>query len=91
VVLDFSDVTTIDITAIHAFENALDRIRQYPVYLLGVAGHVERKLATAGVLMADNISLYPSAELLREHLAINRHNVLSQESTPSAVSLYTAS
>ena len=91
VVLDFSDVTTIDITAIHAFESALDRIRQYPVYLLGVAGHVERKLATAGVLMADNISLYPSAELLREHLAINRHNVLSQESTPSAVSLYTAS
>ncbi len=92
VVLDFSDVTTIDITAIHAFESALERIRQYPVYLLGVATHVEKKLATAGgVLMADNIALYPSPQSLREHLAINRHNVLSQESTPSAVSLYTAS
>ncbi|ELR64320.1 Sulfate permease [Photobacterium marinum] len=90
VVLDFSDVTMMDITAIHAFESALDRIHQYPVILLGVASNVEKKLAIAGVLNADNILLYSSAELLREHLASNRHNLLSQESTPSSVSLYTA-
>ncbi|WP_299021725.1 C4-dicarboxylic acid transporter DauA [uncultured Photobacterium sp.] len=91
VVLDFSDVTMMDITAIHAFESALDRIHQYPVILLGVAANVEKKLATAGVLNADNILLYSSAPLLREHLASNHHNLLSQESTPSPVSLYTAS
>ena len=90
VVLDFTDVSTIDITAIHAFENALDRIRHYPVYLLGVAPHVKTKLVNAGVLAADNITLYASAPSLREHLAINHHNVSFQESTPSTVSLYTA-
>ena len=90
VVLDFSDVSTIDISAIRALESALDRIRHYPVYLLGLAPHVEKKMAVAGILAADNIAVYTSASSLREQLATNRHNVLSQESTPSTVSLYTA-
>jgi SulP family sulfate permease len=90
VVLDFTDVTTIDITAIHAFENALERISHYPVYLLGVAPHVATKLVNSGILSAGNIALCPDASSLREHLAINNHNLASQESTPSTVSLYTA-
>lgn len=90
VVLDFTDVTTIDITAIHAFENALERISHYPVYLLGVAPHVATKLVNSGVLSAGNIALCPSVSSLREHLAINNHNLALQESTPSTVSLYTA-
>ncbi|KHT63636.1 transporter [Photobacterium gaetbulicola] len=91
VVLDFSDVTTIDITAIHALENAIDRIRDYPVYLLGVAAHIEKKLAAAGLLTVDNVACCGSAESLREHLAIKTHNVQSKESTLPSVSLYTAS
>lgn len=90
VVLDFTDVSTIDITAIHAFENALDRINHYPVYLLGAAAHVKTKLINAGILTAGNINFYATAPLLREHLATNHHNVLPNESTPSTVSLYTA-
>jgi len=55
-----------------------------------VAPHVKTKLVNAGVLAADNISLFASVPSLREHLAINHHNVSFQESTPSTVSLYTA-
>lgn len=91
VVMDLSDVTTIDITAIHALEYALERVRDYPVYLLGVAPHIEQKLTSAGVLALENVALYHSTESLREHLASQTHNVLGQESTPPAVSLYTAS
>ncbi|MDV5172519.1 C4-dicarboxylic acid transporter DauA [Photobacterium rosenbergii] len=91
VVLDFTDVTTIDITAINALENAIDRIREYPVYLLGVAAHIEKKLAAAGLLTVDNVACCGSAESLREHLAIKTHNVQSKESTLPSVSLYTAS
>ncbi|PSW09363.1 C4-dicarboxylic acid transporter DauA [Photobacterium sanctipauli] len=91
VVMDFSGVSTIDITAIHAFESALERVKQYPVYLLGVAGHIETKLHNAGVLAADNVQLSVSSELLREQLMIKGHNVRPQESTPPSVSLYTAS
>ncbi|KLV06438.1 transporter [Photobacterium aquae] len=91
VVLDFSDVTTVDITAIHALENALDRVRDYPVCLIGVGPHIEKKLASAGVLALENLEVYPSGESLREHLASKGHNVQSQESTPLTVSMYTAS
>ncbi|MGF1727259.1 C4-dicarboxylic acid transporter DauA [Photobacterium nomapromontoriensis] len=75
VVMDFTDVTTIDITAIHAFENALDRVRDYPVYLVGVAPHIVDKLNTAGVLALENIALFDSAEALRAHLSSKAHNV----------------
>ncbi|MGF1688251.1 C4-dicarboxylic acid transporter DauA [Photobacterium japonica] len=77
VVMDFTDVTTVDITAIHAFENALDRVRDYPVYLLGVAPHVAAKLTTAGVLAIDNVALVESVASLRERLASTSHNVPS--------------
>lgn len=75
VVMDFSDVTTIDITAIHALENALDRVRDYPVYLVGVAPHIVEKLTTAGVFAIENISRFDSAEALRAHLSLKAHNV----------------
>lgn len=89
-VLDFTDVTTIDMTAIRALEAALVRTCDYPVCLLGVAAHVERKLTQAGVLSPAHIQLYASAQSLREHLATKHHNVTPQESTPSVVSMYTA-
>ncbi len=90
VVLDFSDVTTIDITAIHALENAVDRIRDYPVYFYGVAPHVGTKLSNAGVFAGENIALVADVASLRKQLAQNADNVSVQESTPSTVSLYTA-
>ncbi|MGF1693757.1 C4-dicarboxylic acid transporter DauA [Photobacterium kagoshimensis] len=90
VVLDFTDVTTIDITAIHALENAVDRIRDYPVYFYGVAPHVAVKLTNAGVLAGENIALVADVAALRQQLAQNADNVSVQESTPSTVSLYTA-
>ncbi|MEJ2762874.1 C4-dicarboxylic acid transporter DauA [Photobacterium sp. MCCC 1A19761] len=89
-VLDFTDVTTMDITAIRALDMALARAGDYPVYLLGVAAHVERKLAAAGVLAAAQVQLYSSSQSLREHLSTKHHNVAPQESTPSVVSMYTA-
>ncbi|GHA63178.1 C4-dicarboxylic acid transporter DauA [Photobacterium aphoticum] len=77
VVMDFSDVTTIDISAIHAFENALDRVRDYPVYLLDVAPHVAAKLTTAGVMAIENVEMVDSVQSLRERLASTAHNVSS--------------
>ncbi|OAN18747.1 sodium-independent anion transporter [Photobacterium jeanii] len=90
VVLDFSDVTTIDITAIHALEAAIDRIRHYPVFFYGAVPHVVAKLSQAGVLVGENIALVADDASLRSQLAQNADNVSVQESTPSPVSLYTA-
>ncbi len=81
VVLDFSDVSTIDITAIHAFETALDRLSELPVYLLGVQSHVERKLYHAGVFDAENVHLSHSVGQLQQVLMINSHNGSVKEST----------
>ncbi len=81
VVLDFSDVSTIDITAIHAFETALDRLSELPVYLVGVQSHVERKLYHAGVFDAENVHLSHSVGQLQQVLMINSHNGSVKEST----------
>ncbi len=81
VVLDFSDVSTIDITAIHAFDMALDRLSELPVYLLGAQPHVERKLYHAGIFEAENVHLAHSISQLQQVLLINSHNDSDQEST----------
>ncbi len=81
VVLDFSDVSTIDITAIHAFDMALDRLSDLPVYLLGAQPHVERKLYHAGIFEAENVHLAHSISQLQQVLLINSHNDSDQEST----------
>lgn len=44
VVLDFSDVSTMDMTGIHALEAALERINQQPVIFYDVRPEVEKKL-----------------------------------------------
>lgn len=81
VVIDFSDVSTIDITAINAFDMALDRLSELPVYLLGAQPHVERKLYHAGIFEAENVHLAHSISQLQQVLLINSHNDSDQEST----------
>ncbi|MDP2514592.1 C4-dicarboxylic acid transporter DauA [Photobacterium damselae subsp. piscicida] len=87
VVLDFSDVTTIDITAIHAFEAALDCLSDFPVCLLGVAPHVEKKLRNAGIFNTQNVSVFSSTEALRSHLTLSHENNSADKSTLSPVSM----
>nr|WP_268875260.1 C4-dicarboxylic acid transporter DauA [Photobacterium phosphoreum] len=81
IVLDFSDVSTIDITAIHAFELALDRLSDLPVYLLGLLPHVERKLDHAGVLELTNLHIAHSISQLQQTLVVNSDIASYQEST----------